>query len=244
MKQQPTVTKRKRKTPSKNDDDTPKDFRRLMQRKAHLAQASKKRPRPEDVTSTSEKADTNKKRKISNDGPAHASTAESIQPGRNAIELPRIQPHERLSDYGARIDASMPIAGLQKRGNMPITISGKTFKQPQTRTEKKMQRMQAEWRAMAEKRKEKAEAEADERESEELEKESYRVADEVVGERVGGKKRGKRGGKEDDPWAILESRRKVQKGLGDVVQRPPDLGVLRGKLKLGREKDAVAESSG
>ncbi|KAL9087815.1 MAG: hypothetical protein Q9159_003411 [Coniocarpon cinnabarinum] len=233
-------TSKKRKRDATDDDDTPKAFRRLLQRQKHLAQGSKKQKALGDTQQA-----VNPGRKENGKNSIVAPSQESVTksgsppPGRSATEIPRILPHERLSDYGARIDASLPLSGLQKRGRQPIQVGKKILKQPQTRIEKKIQRMQDEWRAAAAKRKEREEAEADERELEELEKQEHRVTDELegafggaaAGGRGGGKKKAKR--REEDPWAVLEGRRRVQKALGDVVERPPDLKGLRGaKLKM------------
>ena len=212
------------------EDDTPKEFRRLLERQKHLTQGHKKRQRGDD---TAQSTLSNKKRKP-NAATQRAAISEPAEP-RSAMEIPRIKPYERLSDFGARVDCSMPVSGLMKKGNKAISIGGKKLKQPQTKTERKMQKMQAEWREQAARRKQKEDEAADERELEELAGDGYRVADEVEATRkrvVGKKKKGK----EDDPWAVLESRRKVQKNLGDVVQRPPDLRGLKGaRLKIDNQ---------
>ena len=105
-----------------------------------------------------------------------------------------------------------------------MSVGGKLVKAPQSKTEKRMQRMQAAWRAEAARRNEKEEEAADEREVEEVGREGFSVSAELEG--VGTRKRRR----EDDPWAILEKRRERGR-FGEVVERPPELGRWVEKLK-------------
>jgi hypothetical protein len=61
--------------------------------------------------------------------------------------LPRIQPGEKMSDFAARVDAALPMTGVarNKKSAKLAGVAGEG-RAAQTRLEKKMQRMQAEWR--------------------------------------------------------------------------------------------------
>lgn len=142
--------------------------------------------------------------------------------------IPTIKAGERMSDFAARVNAALPVAGLVRNTRKdPLGLKGS-----QTKTERRMQRMQKEWREVEAKRKEKLEVAMEEAEEED---------DEVgVGQSfnhgAGGKKskKGKRwkvigeeGTDEDDPWAVVKAARNEKSsglvGLHDVVQAPPQL---------------------
>lgn len=149
----PTSQKRRRKAKASLEDDTPRAFKQLLNyalkgRKVpsglddNLEPPSKKRKRTTTATSTSQSLPANQSSRTINTVP----------------ELPKILPHEPLSAFGARVDAALPLAGLtrSKRGKGPELQRGR-----QTKTERKMQRMQQEWREADRKRKERAEEESD-----------------------------------------------------------------------------------
>lgn len=105
-------------------------------------------------------APASKKRKRNAESNASAQT--QIEPG---SVVPTILPSEPLSAFSARVDAAIPVSGLAKSKRNSITAVGP--RERQTKMEKRMQRMQAEWREAAAKRKEKLAEEDEEAEAEE-----------------------------------------------------------------------------
>ncbi|KAK0664303.1 hypothetical protein DIS24_g563 [Lasiodiplodia hormozganensis] len=186
-------------------DDTPKAFARLMQfsqtRKGVKGLDDGNEPR-------------GKKRKTNGDSKG----SQKPEPVKPAPEMPKIQPGERMSDFAARVDQSLPVAGLARKGKK---IEG--FKERQTKTEKRIQKMISQWHEEEAKIKEREQEERDLAEIEEDEQEAmWEDKTAPIPTEVGGKKKGKRkGGVEDDPWAVLKQKREEPKGLNDVAQAPP-----------------------
>lgn len=151
------------------------------------------------------------------------------------MAAPKILPGERLGDYAVRVDQALPITGLARKGR--VNIVG--MKERQTRTEKRLQRMYADWRAEEARIKEKEEEEREQEEEEEEEREAnYGTAGVEQGSRKGKKRRrkviGEEGGADDDdPWAELKTMREERRGLHDVAQAPPVFkAVPREKFKV------------
>lgn len=160
--------------------------------------------------------------------------------------VPTIQPREPLSSFAARVDAALPFSGLSK-GSGATKEAGR---ERQTKTERKMQKMQKEWREEDRRRKEKLEEEGDENADEAGLDELAKAA--TKGKRKGGKKKRKgndHGGgidDDDDPWAHIAAKRLEENdaktapgsgsglvGLHDVVLAPPRfLKVPKGKENL------------
>ena len=196
-------------------DDTPKSFARLMQ-----WHTQGKRLRP----GLDEGKPTGKKRKPS----------ESIEPPAKSDTLaaaaPTIQPGERLSDFGARVDQALPLAHLrQTEKQTSVKIPG-VRETVLTKHNKRLARMQREWRAEEQRRRERRE---DEDEEDEEEREETEMLWEGV--KVQGKRKGRGGDVEEDPWQALEGKRKEarQRNLQDVVKAPPQL--KRVDSKFSRE---------
>jgi len=158
-----------------------------------------------------------------------------------------------MSDFSARVDAALPVSGLVSKGGAGRNIPG--VKQTRTKTEKKMHRMYGEWREADQRRKEKV---AEAREEAEMEGEEGGAP--VVPDGVGRTKgKGGREDEEEDPWAELARRRKVEEreqlaqrgggglvGLHDVVLAPPRFQKVPGekfKVKDGA-KVAVLDIPG
>ena len=176
--------------------------------------------------------------------------------------VPTIQPHEPLSSFAARVDAALPFSGLSKKGGRVKEVG----KRRRTKTERKMQKMQKEWR------------EEDHRRKAKLEEETVDDLDEdgldgllnttTQSKNKSGKKKSKGGGHgenivdddDDDPWAHLAAKRREENdaktasgsgtglvGLHDVVSAPPrfsrlprgkeDLKVRRGGGGLKRQQE-------
>jgi hypothetical protein len=226
-----TVRKRKRK--AEKDDDTPKAFVRLMSFREgkRLIKGLDDGVKPTKRQKLSEAERTTIRKESETELP-------------NArIEIPTIQPGERMSDFAARVDAALPLSGLvNKTGNGGKDPLG--LKVARTKKEKKMHRMYDEWREQDRKIKEKRQ-EALELAQEEDEDDGLGVkwkvdmeATERKGKKKGKGKKSKVIGEvndgDDDPWAaIAKARDEGPRSLNDVVQAPPQFS------KLPKEKFKV-----
>ncbi|KAL2151806.1 hypothetical protein VTH82DRAFT_4989 [Thermothelomyces myriococcoides] len=229
----------KRKRSEKDVDDAPRAFKRLM------ALANGKLPRSGldngDVPGEGKSKDKGKKAKST------AEAAKSTSGSATAEDL-KIRPGERLSEFSRRVDAALPISGLAKKGGKdPLGL-----KVRQTRKERKMQNMYAEWREIDRKIRERREEERELVEEEEIEKEtalgvSWKLELEAQGKKK--KKKGKRskfigeqGDPDEDPWEELRKKRGEQKvGLHDVAQAPPELKAPKKNLLVRGAAVAVED---
>ena len=203
------------------DDDTPRAFSRLI---------SNYHPPPRSGLDDGRLAAiSSKKRKRDADGvPAPTATHPAIQRG------------ESLSTYGARVDASLPVAGLEKRGSRGNVDNLKGIKglgTRQTKANKKLQKMQKQWREEDARRKARLE---EVKEEEELD---FNTDDEIEGKES--RKRLRK--KEEDPWAAVAAKRLEATdqggglvGLHDVVLAPPKLARATNKtFKIPNKQSAV-----
>lgn len=164
----------------------------------------------------------------------------------NAPDL-KILPGERLGDFSARVDHALPIAGVRSKGqSSSAKIPGLKAEERQTKHNRRLQRMQKQWREEEAKRKEKREEELED--DEEEREEQQHMWEAVRGQ---GRKKRRRSEREDeDPWAELEKRKQEsrQKNLQDVVQAPPQLGKIKARFKdyagLGFDAGSVPGSVG
>jgi hypothetical protein len=151
--------------------------------------------------------------------------------------IPKILPGERLSDFAARVDQALPVTGLRSTDKQRAAkVPG--LKERTTKHNKRLERMQNEWREMERRRKEKLEEEMDELRDEQEEQD---VLWNGVGSKTLKKKKQKKsrvgghGGDDDDedPWKALEKSRAEakQRNLQDVVQAPPQLKKIKSKFK-------------
>ena len=222
-------TKRKH---AQTQDDTPRAFARL------LGKYRPPRSGLDDGTRPSKKARKQTKPEPKSDTP-------SLAPA--PIAVPTIQPHEPLSAFSARVDAALPFSVLSKKNGG----AEKVGRERQTKTERKMQKMQKEWREEDRRRKAKLEAEGlDDVDEDGLDEVSMTTK---IGKSKGGKRKRKRSDHEDvvnddddddDPWAHLAAKRREENdartasgsaagglvGLHDVVSAPPRFS------KVPREK--------
>ncbi|KAI1391423.1 uncharacterized protein F4822DRAFT_396684 [Hypoxylon trugodes] len=248
-KQTPNQTgknlKRKRDAAPKND--APRAFKRLM------AFAGGKRPRS-GLDNGDQPTKKNKKRKTEDaenaEGDAEAKEAKAIK------ELPKIRPGERMSEFAARVDASLPISGLinnsVRNGKDPLGL-----KAWQTKKERKMHKLYDEWREEDRKIKEKKEEDLELQAEKELEEEemgvTWKLEPQTGGKR---KKKGKRtkylgevADADEDPWEALKKKRgETRAGLHDVVQAPPEFTVKPPKKLTVRgaavEIDGIPKAAG
>lgn len=165
-------------------------------------------------------APASKKRK--RDAESNTTAQTPIEPG---SVVPTILPSEPLSAFSARVDAAIPVSGLAKSKSCSVTAVGP--RERQTKMEKRMQRMQAEWREAAAKRKEKLAEVEEEAEAEGDEGDGDGDGDRRIGGvngngQAGRKVKAKRKSKrrkglaetennedvdDDDPWAVIAAKR-------------------------------------
>lgn len=150
------------------------------------------------------------------------------------VNNPKIRPGERMNDFSARVDATLPILGMAKKNRGEKDADG--IRRAKSKTQRRQQNMQKEWREIDARWKEKV-AEAKEEAEEEYE-EIWRLV-----EGASRKKKRKQGkgdemdGEEGDPWAAVGSKQQKSSnrlvGLHDVVQDIPKLTVApREKMRI------------
>ncbi|KAF7589778.1 hypothetical protein BBP40_003886 [Aspergillus hancockii] len=230
------------------DDDTPKAFRRLMQFQTQGKQVpskpdtaeNKKRKRGADSTDTAGSATRKKAAKTT---PAEVTTtAADAEP---QIK-PKILPGEKLSDFAARVDRELPIAGMKKSGKPAASDIAKFREHRVTKHEKHLLRLQKQWRKDEVEILEREAAEREERETEmedqleiwkEWEAEAGQGKAKKKGAAVKRKSKGKNGNTVDDdpdPWAKLKKKDRANKPANplEVVEAPPQLTKPREIFKI------------
>lgn len=239
----PATTRRK----NASEDDTPKAFRRLMQYSSTGRRALS-------GLETGEKNRENKKRKRegadkkddSNKKPARTEPQQAEASSKEAKQvMPKILPGEKLSDFAARVDRTLPLSAMTK-SSQPGGANVRDHKM--TKHEKHLRRLQAGWREEEAKIREREEADREERAAEM--EEQLEIMKEWEAEARGGKakkkgtvpkkkKKGAEGDAEDsgdddpDPWAKLKKRDKErQANPFDFAQAPPQLTKPREIFKV------------
>lgn len=183
--------------------------------------------RPSNALDNGEPRPKTNKRKRGEADATKSAPAPKPKKAEKQLEIPKIMPGERLADFNARVDQALPVIGLARKG----------VKERQTKTEKRMQKMYAEWRKEDERVKEKAEEREEDREEEEEESKAL-YGEESAFSTVNSKGKRKRMiGEEraakDDPWAELKAKRDKPKGLHDVAKAPPEFKVIpKEKFKI------------
>ncbi|KIW33366.1 uncharacterized protein PV07_00223 [Cladophialophora immunda] len=255
------------------EDDTPKAFRRLMS----FQVGGKRIPSGLDDGNTSKKKQKQKKEDKSGsnthsaskpDGLVEHATATSTSPSHppppttttatatTAANIPKILPGESLAAYSQRVDQSLPLTSIPKHRTRLSAIPGlEKIKTPLTKHNKRLARMQKEWRATDQRLKEQREEEDEELAEKQEEDEILWLGAGIdpakqaaTLSKSGGKAKKKRkgGGGRDvddaDPWKILEKKRREEGQLGrqtnlqDVVAAPPTLKPVRNIFKEKPER--------
>lgn len=195
----------------------PKAFARLINHQGKNRNAlDNGEPRP--------KSNKRKRGETETTKPAPAPKPKKVE---KQVEMPKILPGERLADFNARVDQALPVIGLARKG----------VKERQTKTEKRMQKMYADWRKEDVRIKEKAEEKEEQREEEDEERNAlYGEESALPTTNSKGKRRrmiGEEKNDKDDPWAELRAKRDKPKGLHDVAQAPPEFKVIpKEKFKI------------
>lgn len=239
-KKQKLDTNGKSKRVKKSTDDTPKTFARLM---AWHKEGKKIGGGLDNGNKLPKKL--KKKREVPVEKPATDPTNSADAKTQAKAEQTglKIQPGESLRDFSLRVDQALPLSSLPKQNvnanlSLPEDLREKEKKsQYLTKHNKRLARMQSEWRNTEAKLKAKEEEEAEEN----VEKiEEQKLLWDAV--RTTGKK-GKKKVVDDDPWKELEKKRRAEEGrLGkgrnvaglsakDQVQAPPTLGKIKNIFK-------------
>lgn len=228
---------------SKNakDSDTPRAFQRLMQ----FRTTGKRAPSGLEIEKPRETKKRKRTKGSENDESQEKSAAAEAQASAAAKKqaMPKILPGEKLSDFSARVDRTLPLSEMTKSTN---SGGPKTRDHKRTKHEKHLRRLQAGWREEEAKIREREEAERDERAAdmeEELELLKKWEAELRSGKAkkkgaIPKKKKGTGGGDADgdddpDPWAKLKKRDKErQANPFDFAQAPPELKKPREIFKV------------
>lgn len=242
------------------DDDTPRAFRRLMQIQAKHQQQQRPQPQPdgkkrkrEDTGNTTQDGSTRKKKTGNDPATDTATTKETSQP--EPYSAPHILPGEKLSDFAARVDREMPLSELKRSNKASPTDLPKIREQRLTKHDKRLRRLQSQWREEEEKIQEREAMEREDREAEmedqlELWKQWEKESGKSKAKKKGAapqKKKKKNGGEGNgdgvsddddydaaDPWAKLNKPDRINKPANplDVVQAPPQLTKPREVFKV------------
>lgn len=211
-------------------DDTPKQFARLM---AFQNEGKKLRKGLDDGVAAPKQKKT--KKASSNEtaeaaAPASAADAPTTSDERGSL---KILPNERLADFSLRVDQTLPLSSVPRHGTKPTqTVPGVKEKTYLTKHNKRLARMQSQWREdekrLQDKRKDEEEELDDQKEEEGL---LWMDVDEA---RKG--KKGKKSKREGDIWKALDKRRKDEGRLGglnaaNAVQAPPVLKRVKNMFK-------------
>ena len=233
----------KRKRGRAETDDVPRAFKRMM------AYASGRPTRSGlDNGDAPKKGKAKATKKVEKKAEKKAADVEAAKPTPN--EELKIKPGEKLSEFGQRVDAALPISGLVnkmvKNGKDPLGIKVK-----RTKKERKMQNMYAEWREIDAKVQERREEERELAEEREMDNQAAGVSWKLDLEAQGKKKKkkgkrskyiGEEGGPEADPWAEIKKKRGEAKiGIHDVAQAPPELKLPRKNLFVRGAAVAAAD---
>jgi len=202
------------------DNDTPRAFARLM----NFHKTGRGMSGLDNGKSTVTKSKSK--------GPSNSDATSN--PNDEAPQVPTILPGESISDFSARVDRTLPVAGLATRGKKVEGIPDHRV----TKHERRLKRMQENWRKEDARLKAKAEEERELAEEEVAEeRELWEERNREVLARKGKKMKrklvvGEVPDDDDDPWAILKKKDKPR-ALTDVVQAPPTFKSLpREKFKI------------
>ncbi|KAI9834290.1 MAG: hypothetical protein M1826_004214 [Phylliscum demangeonii] len=202
-------------------DDTPKAFARLMR-----FQAVGRYPSGADDGSADRPKGSKKRKRGAGEQPATAIPENGVKASKSDAAVPKILPGERLGDFAARVDVALPVSSSLIAKGSKARNTELELKPRQTKLEKKMQRMQAEWRKEDLRRREKRQEEMEERgdDDDDAWLDSVPVTDDTSGARrkKGKAAKGSRSRREDDPWEqVRVARNEPPRSLHDVVQAPP-----------------------
>ncbi|KAK2801775.1 hypothetical protein FQN51_005141 [Onygenales sp. PD_10] len=171
-------------------DDTPKAFARMMQQLQKASSTGGAIPRtPSGLDDGTRPNKQNRKRKRGEQDASNAQERSNNDPSSKkpntkptttpttttttTTNIPKILPGERMSDFAARVDQALPLSGISRKSGS--TTQGKDpalrnlREQRQTKHERRLLRLQREWREEEVRICEREEAEREEREAEDEE---------------------------------------------------------------------------
>lgn len=204
--------------------------------------------------------DSSRKKKLGNT-PASTSTTGDTTTPTNTESKPettmKILPGEKLSDFSARVDREMPLSEMKRSSQGAAPDAPKIREQRLTKHDKRLRRLQSQWREEEAKIVEREEAEREERAEEmddqlRLWKQWETEAGKAKKKGASQKKKknkdkghGNNGDSDDDagdPWAKLNNRNRLNRPANpqDVVQAPPQLRKPGEKFKVRGAKVNVA----
>ncbi|KEF53425.1 uncharacterized protein A1O9_10400 [Exophiala aquamarina CBS 119918] len=245
--------KRKRNKSGKGvDDDTPKAFARLMafQNEGRRIPnglddgVREKKGKGKGKWKASQSKNTEKASQPDSNPSTTAQPAEKASTTTPAAvaaaPIPKILPGERLSDFSLRVDQSLPLTGVPKhttRNNVP----GLNIKTPLTKHNKRLARMQRDWRTQEAKIRDREE-EAEDDLAEKREEEGLLWLGVEAGKARGkGKKKKKREMEDEaDPWKVLERKRREQERAEQLANGG---GALVGGGRTGQSRGLSAKDT-
>lgn len=215
------LRKKKRSKSGKGvEDDTPKAFARLMafQKEGKRIRSGlddgvrekkvkKSGPNKKDATAQKARQDHGEESSMQNEADTATDTAAAAV---TSHLIPKILPGERLSDFSLRVDQSLPLTSVPKHKTRE-TVPGLNIKTPLTKHNKRLARMQRDWRTQEEKIRDREE-EAEDDLAEKKEEDGLLWLGVEAGRMRGKGKKKKKQDKEDeaDPWKVLERKRREQ----------------------------------
>lgn len=215
-------------------DDTPKAFARLLwYQQMKMGKRTSEDGSENNNNNNNNKNKSKKRKRDAADGDdSTTSRSKKSNASSSADAIPKILPGEKLSDYAARVDQALPLSGIKKSSKPASSDLPKLREERVTKHEKRLRRLQQEWREEEARIREREEEEREEKEAEyEEQLELWKQWEEEAGKGKAKKKgRGskkKKGGTndDDDPWAKLNERARATRPVNpmDVVQAPPQL---------------------
>lgn len=220
-------------------DDTPRAFTRL------LNYTLKGRKPPSGLDDNPGPPSRKRKRTVDTSVPQPLIPNKPSKTSNSLPDPPKILPSEPLSAFAARVDAALPVIGLA-RSRRDGGLEGEGARQ--TKMERKMQKMQRQWREDDRRRRERAEEEADVDMGEDGERDvSGKINTlRLVGDnsQANGKKKKKKNPKknnrrkhqlaqsdlddddDDDPWAAVARKRAEHMANSTSTSTPKDRGLV------------------
>lgn len=167
---------------------------------------------------------------------------------------PKILPGEKLSDFSARVDREMPLSEMKRSGKANPGDLPKIREQRLTKHDKRLRRLQAQWREEDVKIREREQAEREEREAEmeeqlelwkqwETEAGKAKARKKAEAQKKKKKNKGNAAAADNDsdddydgadPWAKLNNPERMNRQINpqDVAQAPPQLTKPREIFKV------------
>lgn len=201
-----------------------------------------------------------RKKKSGNAPDTDTTTTTPPAPKLDPKSLPHILPGEKLSDFAARVDREMPLSVMKQSIKAAAPGAPKVREQRLTKHDKRLRRLQSQWREDEEKIQEREAIEREDREAEmedqldlwkqwETEAGKSKAKKKVAASQSQKKKKKNKGKSNDgagsdddndgdyddsDPWAKLNKPERLNRSanLLDVVQAPPQLTKPKEKFKV------------